>query len=215
MKQQHFRSAFFVLLLIAGSIVAQAQTTATPTEPDESVDATHQSALITVRRLINRDAVERQRAAEELARLADPQPRNLVEGYRLQEKNARVRLALDWALYRMGKREALFNVVQSLDSSRKNQSEAYLAQLETPEPLYKFLNLVNATTKIKLLESFARNGDAATIEQIKPYTAAPDPRIADAAQFATREIERRLAQPPANKATRPHQSTSSSPLSDN
>jgi hypothetical protein len=77
-------------------------------------------ALIVVRRLINRDAVERQRAAEELARLADPEPRNLVEGYRLQEKNARVRLALDWALYRMGKTEALFGVVQSLDSSRES-----------------------------------------------------------------------------------------------
>ncbi len=207
--KQSFSRAFFVFLLIAGSMIsAHAQTNAATAEPDdESVERAHGSALIVVRRLINRDAVERQRAAEELARLADPEPRNLVEGYRLQEKNARVRLALDWALYRMGKTEALFGVVQSLDSSRTNQSEAYLAQLETPEPLYKFLDLVNAATKIKLLESFARNGDARTLEQIKLYKTAADPRIADATQFATREIERRLSQPPANKATRPRQTS--------
>ncbi len=209
MKKQSLSAALFVFLLISGiNISAHAQTTAAAAETDdESAERTHGSALIVVRRLINRDAVERQRAAEELARLADPEPRNLVEGYRIQEKNARVRLALDWALYRMGKQESLFAVVQSLDSSRTNQSEAYLAQLETPEPLYKFLYLVNAATKIKLLESFARNGDAATLEQLKKYKTAADPRVADAAQFAAREIERRLAQSPANKATRPRQTS--------
>ncbi|MGI8655706.1 MAG: hypothetical protein ACR2LC_10845 [Pyrinomonadaceae bacterium] len=209
MKKPSLSTSLFVFLLIAGiTISARAQTSAATTEPDdENVERTHGSALIVVRRLINRDAVERQRAAEELARLADPEPRNLVEGYRLQEKNARVRLALDWALFRMGKTEALFGVVQSLDSSRTNQAEAYLAQLETPEPLYKFLDLVNAATKIKVLESFARNGDARTLEQIKSYKTAADPRLADAAQFATREIERRQSQPPVNKATRPRQTT--------
>lgn len=211
--KQSFSRAFFVFLLIAGSMIsARTQTTAATAEPDdENVERAHGSALIVVRRLINRDAVERQRAAEELARLADPEPRNLVEGYRVQEKNARVRLALDWALFRMGKPEALFDVVKSLDSSRTNQSEAYLAQLETPEPLYKFLALVNSATKIKLLESFARNGDAATLEQVKLYKTASDPRVADAAQFAAREIERRLSQSPANKATRPRQTTNATP----
>lgn len=208
MKKQIFCVTLFAFLLISGSVVSTfAQTSTVGTEADEPDESTHQNAFITVRRLTNRQPLERQRAAEELARLADPEPRHLVEGYRLQEKNARVQLALDWALYRMGKTESLFNVVQALDSSRTNQAEAYLAKLETPAPLYNLLGRVNASTRIKLLESFARNGDAATIEQLKTYTNAPDPRIADAARFATREIELRLSQPPTNKSTRPRQTT--------
>jgi len=156
---------------------------------------------ILMRRLTDRDAFVRQRAAEELARLAAVPQRKLVEGYRLQEKNARVRLALDWALYRMGKSEALYTVVRDLTSVRYNQSEAYLAELETPEPLYAILPRVNGNTQIKLLEALARAGDADTLQVVEPYATSPDPKIADAARFATREITRRLnaPQPPDAK----------------
>ncbi|HZH29238.1 MAG TPA: hypothetical protein VEY11_00470 [Pyrinomonadaceae bacterium] len=158
-----------------------------------------------MRQLTNRDALTRQRAAEDLARLARPAQRKLVEGYRLQEKNARVRLALDWALYRMGKTPALFAVVRDLDSNRWNQSEAYLAELETPDPLYPLLAQVNGNTQIKLLEALARAGNAGTLPVVEPYAASIDPRIADAARFATREITRRLnapAHPDAKTRTR-------------
>ena len=149
-----------------------------------------------MRQLTDRDALTRQRAAEEIARLAAPAQRKLVEGYRLQEKNARVRLALDWALYRMGKKPALLAVVRDLDTNRRNQSEAYLAELETPAPLYSLLPQVNGNTQVKLLEALARNGNADTLPVVEPYAASIDPRIADAARFATREITRRLSAPP-------------------
>ena len=156
------------------------------------------SALM--RRLTDRDALVRQRAAEGLARLADAKQRKLVEGYRLQEKHPRVRLALDWALYRMGKPGALYTVVRDLDSTRYNQSEAYLAELETPEPLYSFLPRVNGNTQIKLLEALARTGNADTLVIVEPYATSLDPKIADAARFATREITLRLNQPPTPDA---------------
>jgi predicted outer membrane lipoprotein len=158
-----------------------------------------------MRKLTDRDALTRQRAAEDIARVASPAQRKLVEGYRLQEKNARVRLALDWALYRMGKTPALFAVVRDLDSNRWNQSEAYLAELETPEPLHGLLPQVNGNTQIKLLEALARSGTADTLPVVEPYAASIDPKIADAARFATREITRRLNAPPlpdARKRTR-------------
>lgn len=148
-----------------------------------------------MRQLTNSDPLVRQRAAEDIARLATPSQRKLVEGYRLQEKNARVRLALDWALYRMGKTPALFAVVRDLDSKRWNQSEAYLAELETPEPLYNLLPQVNGNTQIKLLEALARSGNADTLAVVEPYASSVDPKIADAARFATREITRRLNAP--------------------
>jgi len=162
-------------------------------------------ANVAVRQLTDREAFVRQRAAEALARLAATEKRKLVEGYRWQEKNARVRLALDWALYRMGKSEALFAVVRDLGSTRTNQSEAYLAQLETPEPLYSLLARVSGNTQIKLLEALARTGNAATLEIVEPYAASFDPKIADAARFAQREITRRLAAPPPDAKTRARQ----------
>src|SRR5690242_20621744 len=59
-------------------------------------------------KLSSPNPLERRAAAEELARLAATEHRRLVEGYRVQEKDSRVRLAMDWALYRMGKNESLF-----------------------------------------------------------------------------------------------------------
>src|ERR1041384_4124045 len=78
----------------------------------------------------------RQRSAEALARLAATDQRKLVEGYRLQEKNKDVRLALDWALYRMGRSEALYRIVDELDSGRQGQAIDYLSGLESPDLLY-------------------------------------------------------------------------------
>src|SRR5215211_3924908 len=77
------------------------------------------------------DPLLRQRSAEALARLAATDQRKLVEGYQLQEKDKEVRLALDWALYRMGHAEALYRVVDELDSGRQEQAIGYLSELES------------------------------------------------------------------------------------
>jgi hypothetical protein len=133
-----------------------------------------------------------------LARLAAVEHRRLAEGYRAQEKDARARLALDWALYRMGKGESLFLLVGALDEKKQaEQAVAYLKQLEGPEPLYVFLGRVNGNTQIRLLEVLAAVGDRATLEKILPYTQSLDPLIADAAKFAEREINIRVEETPA------------------
>lgn len=189
-KRASLLSCAFALLLLAFAAHATAygQQDSAQHEPPADVNTL-------MRRLTDRDAFVRQRAAEELARLAVADRRKIVEGYRLQEKNERVRLALDWALYRMGKTSALYTVVRDLDSTRFNQSEAYLAELETPEPLYIFLPRANGNTQIKLLEALARNGNADTLAVVEPYASSSDPKIADAARFAAREINLRLNAP--------------------
>jgi len=150
------------------------------------------------RKLSSRVASERRAAAEELARLAAAEHRRLAEGYRVQEKDARVKLALDWALYRMGKNETLFELVNALDEKgRAEQSVAYLKRLEGPEPLYVFLGRVNGHTQARLLEVLAAVGDRTTLEKIQPYTQSTDPLIADAAKFAEREITIRVEETPA------------------
>jgi HEAT repeat protein len=191
------------VLILMLAFVAHARALPRQDEAGEEKQADTRTLL---RRLTDRDALVRQRAAEALARIADPKQRKLVEGYRLQEKHPRVRLALDWALYRMGKPDALYTVVRDLDSTRYNQSEAYLAELETPEPLYTILPRTNGNTQIKLLEALARMGNAGTLEIVAPYAASPDFKIADAARFATREITRRLDGPqPPDAKTRTRQ----------
>ena len=187
------RTALLICALVIFSTCAVHARTLSQQQDDANV--AQPDARVAVRQLTDRDPLVRQRAAEDLARLAAVEQRKLVEGYRLQEKHPRVRLALDWALYRMGKTPALFAVVRDLDSTRFNQSEAYLAELETPEPLYDILPRVNGNTQIKLLEALARNGNADTLEVVKPYETSLDPKIADAARFATREITRRLDAP--------------------
>jgi hypothetical protein len=189
------------LLLIGSSAInVRAQSA------DEDEGNVQVASIASQKQLASRDALERQRAAEELARLASTGNRKLLEGYRLQEKNARVKLALDWALYRTGKTEALFAVVNALDSPRAAQAGSYLATLETPEPLYLFLERVNGNTQIKLLEALGKIGDAVTLERIKPHSASFDPKVAEAARLATREIEQRLGETPADTpATRPRQ----------
>ena len=157
-----------------------------------------QDSSTVARKLSSRVASERRAAAEELARLAAVEHRRLVEGFRVQERDARVKLALDWALYRMGKNETLFELVNALDEkSRAEQAVSYLKQLEGPDPLYVFLGRVNGHTQARLLEVLAAVGDRATLEKIQPYTQSTDPLIADAARFAEREITIRVEETPA------------------
>ena len=165
---------------------------------DEPSKAPGAASSAVARKLSSRIASERRGAAEELARLAAVEHRRLAEGYRAQEKDARVKLALDWALYRMGVNETLFQLVGALDEKKQaEQAVAYLKQLEGPEPLYVFLGRVNGHTQARLLEVLAAVGDRGTLEKIQPYTQSLDPLIADAAKFAEREIQIRVEETPA------------------
>ncbi len=140
-----------------------------------------------------------------LARLAAVDQKKLVEGYQLQEKNKEVRLALDWALYRMGKTEALYRVVRELDSSRQEQAIGYLAQLESPDLLYPFLHKENNPARVNagLLKALARIGGAQTLELIKPYRESMQRNVAEAAEIASDEIEKRVGQQTTTTRGRP------------
>ncbi len=186
-----------VLLVVAGT--AQAQQTAI-----DDVDARSDPKDF-AKQLGSTDPLVRQRGAEALARLAANDQRKLVEGYQLQEKNKEVRLALEWALYRMGRSEMLFRIVDELDSGRQEQAIGYLSELESPGELYPFLKRNNNAPRINagLLKALARIGDAQTLELIKPFRESHQPYVAEAAEIAHDEIEKRLGEPAASTGTRP------------
>ena len=192
------RSVLLVGLLILGGVASYAQ------QPIDGVDARSDSAEF-AKQLGSTDPLVRQRSAEALARLAATKHRKLVEGYQLQEKNKEVRLALDWALYRMGRSEALYRVVNDLDSGRQDQAIGYLSELESPDVLYPFLNREKNRPRVTagLLKSLARIGDDHTLEVVKPYRESHEPFVAEAAEIAHDEIEKRLAEPVTPTRMRP------------
>lgn len=186
-----------VLLIV--SVKAQAQTS-----PVDGVDARSNPEEF-ARQLNSPDAHVRQTSAEALARLAATDQIKLVEGYRLQEKNKDVRLALDWALYRMGRAEALYRIVDELDSGRQAQAVGYLSELESPDVLYPFLKRTNNAPRINagLLKALARIGDAQTLDLIKPFRESHQPYVAEAAEVAHDEIEKRLGELAPDVRARP------------
>ena len=183
---------FILSLFITTTIHAQQQ-------PIDGVDARSNPAEL-AKGLGSTDALLRQRSAEALAKLAATDQRKLVEGYQLQEKNKEVRLALDWALYRMGKAEALYSIVNDLDSGRQEQAVGYLSELESPDVLYPFLKRANNRPRINagLLNVLARIGDAQTLEIVTPFRESHQPYVAEAAEIAHDVIEKRLSEPAAS-----------------
>ncbi len=192
-----YLSLVFLLLLLVAGVKAQQV-------PIDGVDARSDPKEF-AKQLNSPDALVRQRSAEALARLAATDQRKLVEGYRFQEKNKEVRLALDWALYRMGRAEALYRIVDELDSGRQEQAVGYLSELESPDVLYPFLKRTNNTprTNAGLLKALAHTGDAQTLELIKPFLESHQPYVAEAAEVAHDEIEKRLGEPASTVKTRP------------
>ncbi len=181
----------FVLLVMVSSNAQQV--------PIDGVDARSNPADF-AKQLGSADPLLRQRSAEALARLAATDQRKLVEGYQLQEKNKEVRLALDWALYRMGRSEALYRIVAELDSGRQAQAVGYLSELESPDLLYPFLKRTDNAPRINagLLKALAHIGDSQTLDLIKPFRESHQPYVAEAAEVAHDEIEKRLGEQPAS-----------------
>ena len=184
-----------LVAILTTAIVSLVQASAQ--NPIDGIDARSNTKEL-AQKLGSADPLLRQRSAEALARLAATDQRKVVEGYQLQEKNKEVRLALDWALYRMGKSAQLFRIVYELDSGRQDQAIGYLSELESPDLLYPFLNKTNNPPRITtgLLKALSRIGDAQTLDLIKPYRESVQPNVAAAAETAHDDIEKRLGESP-------------------
>ena len=194
----YLRALPYVIAFLLVSIPA-----ASAQSPIDGIDARANTNDL-ARQLGNPDPLVRQKSAEALARLAATDQKKIVEGYQLQEKNKEVRLALDWALYRMGHSEALFRVVKELDSGRQDQAVGYLWELENPDLLYPYLQKQNNPSRLNagLMKAFARIGNSETLEMIKSYRESLQPKVAEAAEAACDEIEKRMGQPEAQPGKR-------------
>ena len=76
--------------------------------------------------------------------------------------------------------------------------------------LYPFLKRTTNAPRINagLLKALARIGDAQTLELIKPFRESHQPYVAEAAEIAHDEIEKRLGEPaPDVRRAREHRET--------
>ena len=203
-RSYSLRLVCFSILIILLPLAFASATNAQTTVPSDGVDARSNPAEFS-KQLGSTDPNVRRRSAEALARLAATDQRKLVEGYQLQESNKEVRLALDWALYRMGHEEALYRIVKDLDSGRLDQAVGYLSELDSPDLLYPFLKKQNNQPRINagLLKALARIGDAQSLELIKPFRESHQLYVAEAAESAHDEIEKRLGEPASATRARP------------
>jgi len=188
--------AFSKMIKVLSAILAiGAFSVLTAQDSVEGIDPRTNTAEL-AKQLGSRDPLLRQKSAEALARLASTDQRKMVEGYQLEETNKEVKLALDWALYRMGRSEALFRIVHELDSSRYEQAIGYLSELESPDLLYPFFKKEKNPPRVTsgLLRALGRIGNADTLDVIKPYLESLQPYVAEAAETASDEISKRLGQ---------------------
>jgi hypothetical protein len=195
-----FRSLLLIVFVAVGlnvSAVAAVRVNVS----GQNDDAAQRQALSTG--LVNRDPEVRRMAAEEIARRAEPWFKNMVDGCRLQEKDSKVKLALDWALYRLGENKALFEVIKSLDSGRHSQAVGYLKELEAPEPLYMFLPKAKKNTQVGIFEALGTIGNSSTLNVIRPYRDSTFRDVAKAAAIAEEQIALREKQSADTSKARP------------
>jgi len=131
-------------------------------------------------------------AAEGLGRIGDSSDISQVAEKYLREKSSKVKLGMSLALYRMGRREHLLEVVNSSD---KDQAYHYLLEFNASEirELYPYLLTVEHPIRLRLLDIIGLRGDSSAVTVIEDLMQSTNPELASAANLAMRRIQGREA----------------------
>lgn len=159
--------------------------------------------------LTDKDSSRRQSAAEGLARIGDQKYSDQLSRLVLTEKDNDVKLAQQWALYKLGQRDQMRNIVPKLYSGQDDQAYAYLMEIDQVADLYPYARSSNLEVRRKVIEILGKIGDKATIAELQPVATSSSAETADTATVAIKRIEWRLAGKPRasdevlRKQTRP------------
>jgi HEAT repeat protein len=149
---------------------------------------------IFVENLRHEDSDRRRYAFEGLARLGNSKYADQTLQQVLSEKDGQVRLAQFWALYKMGRRDYLHEVVRKLDDYRyEDQARDYLLEVNDPADLYPYLRSSDMDIRLKVVEILGQIGDEGTLKELGPILRASGRKVADAVTLAIKRIEWRLA----------------------
>lgn len=135
-------------------------------------------------------AVFRRFGAEGLGRSASKDHVSLVAKKYLRENSSDAKLAMSFALFRLGREEHLLELI---DNAEKDQAYFYLLELETEEvkALYAYVQTEKKAIKIKLLDVIGLRGDATGESLVLEMSSSEDPDVASAANLALRRLRAR------------------------
>lgn len=141
--------------------------------------------------IAHEDAFYRRYGAEGLGRIGDHSVTTEVAAQHLREKSADVKLALGFALYRLGRDEHLVELVQSLKGG--SQGYDYLLELMPNEvlKLYPYLRSEKDALKVRLLEIVGLRGDASAIPVVEELAGSENAEVMSAANLALRRLRAR------------------------
>jgi HEAT repeat protein len=154
--------------------------------------------------LWNENKEIRQAAAEGLARAADPQSQGELEKAVSVEKDAEVKLAMEFAITALGKQDYLGSMASDLGSkTRGDVARSYLTELARDPSflpkLYPYLQSEDAGVRKRLCAVLMYSGDQSSLEPLDRLGHDPDGDVTAEALRAKRAIRLRLGAqgPPA------------------
>jgi HEAT repeat protein len=165
-----------------------------------------------VENMTDRDADRRQYAFEGLARIADSRYLDQTSRLVLTEGNTEVKMAQQWALYKMGSRPNIQFIVRKLDTDQAQQARDYLLEAKDPADLIPYIRSSNPTVSRRVIEILGRIGDRETIRELEPVARTSGAETSDTATVAIKRIEWRLSGRPRagdevlRRETRPRRS---------
>ena len=143
------------------------------------------------------DALEDERSeyrmngAEGLGRIGDTAFTTVLAKKFLLEKDGSVRLALSFALYRLGREE---HIVELVEKVKGDQAFSYLLELpaEKVKVLYPYARSTDNGRKAELLKIIGIRGEASALEFIREFMNHENSGVASAANLATRYLNSRF-----------------------
>jgi len=120
-----------------------------------------------------------------------------------------VKLAEQWALYKMGDRASIQFVVRKLDTDQGELARSYLMEVNDPADLYPYVRTSNTEVRRRVIEILGRIGNQETIKELEPVARTSGTDTANTATVAIKQIEWRISGRPRatdkvlEKETRP------------
>ena len=142
--------------------------------------------------LENKKEIYRQFGAEGLGRIGDSSLITRLASEYTREKSSEVRLALNFALFRLGLDEHLPELV-----NRVNEDQAYFYLLELePEQVSKLHPLLRLhgrehAIQVRLLEVIGQRGNLSSLQAVEPLTRSRNSDVASSANLAVRRLHGR------------------------
>ncbi len=131
----------------------------------------------------------RRYGAEGIGRMGDKNEVGRMATAYLREKDGEVRLALSFALYRLGRDEHLLELAQGGD-----QGLNYLLELEPPEvsKLYPYLRSEKDAVKVRLLNVIGLRGERTALPVVEEFMGHKNADVVSAANLAVRRLRGRF-----------------------